>query len=126
MIVNIISETVLYPKQFGGMHTAFLNHIQLLKQVDVTVSINSFRKADIIHIHTVGPFALFKLLTSKHVVIHSHFLPETLVGSYRGGRLFKGIIKKYLQFLYNKGELIITFTSSIKKRTSRTWYQDKN
>lgn len=119
MHINIISETVLDPKQFGGMHTAFLNHIQLLKRTDVKISLNSWGRADITHIHTVGPFSLYKLLTSRNTVIYTHFLPETFVGSYKGGKFFAIFMKWYLRLFYNRAALVITFTKKIERELRR-------
>jgi 1,2-diacylglycerol-3-alpha-glucose alpha-1,2-galactosyltransferase len=115
MNINIISESTLSPKQFGGMHTAFLNHLSLLKTQNHTIAVNRLWKSDITHVHTIGPFAFWKLLTSKHTVASSHLLPESFIGSYQGGNFFQPMIRAYLRFFYNKADIIIALTKKTEK-----------
>ena len=110
MTIGIISESVISPKRSGGIHTAFLNHQALLRRKGMTLSINSLQKADVTHLHTIGPFALLKLFTSSPTVISSHLLPESFIGSYKGARLLQGIITLYLRFIYNHVDLVLALT----------------
>ncbi len=114
--VNVISESVLFSEKLGGIYTAFLNNVKLLKsEKSVNVYVNSLKKADITHIHSLGPFAWYKLLTSKNTVITSHWLPESSLGTYKGARLFIGLIKIYLRFFYNQADLVIALNSKTKQ-----------
>src|SRR5258706_7803830 len=115
MIVNLVSESTIFPKKLGGLHTAFLTYIQLLKKTHIHVAVNSFGKADITHIHSLGPYALYKLLTSKNTVITAHTLPETFIGNFKGGQLLQGVIKKYLHFFYNSAGVVISLTEAAKE-----------
>lgn len=115
MTVNVISESVFLPKQAGGVHTAFLTHLQVLKKMRVEILVNSFKKADITHVHTFGPFALFKMLTSKNVVVSSHHLPKIFIGSYKGAKLFKGVITWFFKFYYNKADLVLALNNKTKE-----------
>ncbi|HSA83826.1 MAG TPA: glycosyltransferase [Patescibacteria group bacterium] len=116
MKVNVISESQYIKEKFGGIHIAFINHVALLKKKGVDVVINSLGKADLVHIHSYGPFALFKMLTSREPkVAITHIVPESLVGSYRGGKFFFNLIKKYLIFFYNRADLIIAVNPKSKK-----------
>lgn len=115
MNIAIISESVISPKQCGGIHTAFLNHQQLLKQTKIAYTVNSLRNADIVHTHTMGPFALYKILTSPRTIISSHLMPESLVGSYKGAGLLQGVIKSYLRFVYNRCDLVLALTNKTKQ-----------
>lgn len=116
MKVNVISESQYIKEKFGGIHIAFINHVALLKKKGVDVVINSLGKADIVHIHSYGPFALFKMLTGKEPkVAITHIVPESLVGSYRGGKFLFNIVKRYLIFFYNKADLIIAVNPKTKK-----------
>ncbi|HWY78787.1 MAG TPA: glycosyltransferase family 4 protein [Candidatus Sulfotelmatobacter sp.] len=110
MTVNVVSESQYAPNFFRGMHTAFMSHIKLLRKNNIRVKINSFGKADITHIHSLGPFALYKMLTSKHIVVSTHTIPDTMIGTFRGSRYWGRLFKKYLKFFYNKADLIILFS----------------
>lgn len=115
MTVNVISESKYFPNTFRGLHTAFLSNIEILRRNNITIKINSFGKADITHIHSLGFFSLYKLLTSKRTVVSSHTLPATMVGTFRGSRYWGGLFKKYLTFFYNRADVVVTFSSRIKE-----------
>lgn len=116
MKVNVISESQYFKEKFGGIHIAFSNHVALLRKKNVDVVINSLGKADLVHIHSYGPFALFKLLTAREPkVLITHTVPASLVGSYKGGKLLQKIITFYLKFFYNKADLIIAVSPTAKK-----------
>jgi len=114
MYVNIVSESVLLPREGGGVHAAFLAHVQMLKRLGVKLSINSLRKADVTHVHTFGPFALYKMFTSKHVVVSSHHLPELFIGSYKGSKVLYGLAKQFFRFYYNASDLVVALNNKTK------------
>lgn len=114
MHINVISESVFFPKGHG-VHTAFLNHLDMLKKQHVSFSINSFAKSDITHIHTVGIFSLFKLLTSSNVIVTAHILPDSLVGSLIGSHYWIKFARKYLIYFYNKANLIFAVSPKVKE-----------
>jgi len=101
------------------MHIAFTNHVNLLRKNNISVKINSFGGADITHIHSLGLFALYKLLTSKRTVVSSHTLPATMVGTFKGSQYWGGIFKKYLTFFYNRADLILPFSSLIEEELKK-------
>lgn len=98
------------------MHTAFLTQVELLKKKKQIILVNSNNKADITHIHSLGPFALFKLLTSKNTVISSHLLPDTFIGSFKGGIFLQRPLKKYLHYCYNKADIVFALSEHAKKK----------
>ena len=114
MIVNVISESNLFPTIWGGIHTAFLNNLQMLRRNKVEFVVNSFGKADITHIHSFGPFGLYKLLTSKLIVLTTHVTPETHAGTFRTTSLGLIITRWYLKFFYNRADLIIALSPKVK------------
>jgi len=116
MKINVISESQWFPVLWGGTHTAFLNSIDALKTQDVTIAINSLGTADITHIHTFGLFSLYKLLTSKHTVVTSHMMPETLVGTFKGDKYWFRILTAYLRFFYNHADLIIALNQKTQTK----------
>src|SRR3990167_1742728 len=114
MIVNVISESEYFPKGHG-VHTAYLNMVEMLRRKGVEVLINSKKKADITHIHTVGPFAIYKLLTSEKTVISTHVVPASFVGSLIGAKHWRGVAADYLKFVYNKADLVLAVAPAVKE-----------
>lgn len=115
MTVNIISESFFLPELWGGIHSACLMNISMLKNKGVEVIVNSSKKADIVHLHTTGPFGLLKLISSKQVVITSHITSESFLDSWKGAKIFQPIISRYLNFFYKKADLVIALNEEVKK-----------
>ena len=114
LTVNLISESVYLPKGHG-VHTAFLNMIEMLKEKKVQVLINSRQKTDITHIHSIGPFALYKLLTSKPVVVSAHIVPANdFPGSLIGTKYWLGLSEDYVRFFYNRADLVLAVSPKVK------------
>lgn len=114
MTVNVVSESVFAKTQ--GVHTAFLTIVTIARQKGLDVKVNSLRRADITHIHTVWPFGLFKLLTSKPVVVSAHIVPESLLGSLKGDKLWYAFAKWYLPFFYNRADLVFAVAPLVKEQ----------
>lgn len=87
----------------------------MLKESGQTVIKNSFGKADITHIHTIGPFALYKLLTSKPVVVTAHLIPDSFVGSLVGAKYWYGLSKIYLKFFYGRASMVLAVSPKVQK-----------
>jgi 1,2-diacylglycerol-3-alpha-glucose alpha-1,2-galactosyltransferase len=115
MIVNVICESVFLTKFWGGIHTAFLNNVESLRRKNVHLVINSPSKADITHIHSILPFALYKLFTSHKVVVSCHVIPETTVGTFKLGKYGLNMLKWYLKIFYNKADVLIIQNINVKK-----------
>lgn len=113
MKVNVISESEFLPKGHG-VHTAYFNHVAMLKKLNVQVVVNSLKDADITHIHTVGPLALHKLLTGKKTVVSAHVIPVSFEGSLAGTVYWLGSAKRYLRFFYNKANLVLAVAPKVK------------
>ncbi|HEX8932547.1 MAG TPA: glycosyltransferase [Patescibacteria group bacterium] len=117
MTINIISESVFFPKRFGGIHTAFLNNIKMFQaDKEIKVVVNSWQKTEITHVHSLWPFGVLMLITHKPSIISSHILPETFIGSYKGGSLLQIFMKYYLRFAYNRASLVIALTEKAKEQ----------
>lgn len=115
MRINLISESVFFPKGHG-VHTAFLNVASLLKSRHNKVLINSFAPADVVHIHTVGLLGLFKLLTSKTTVVSAHIIPDSLKGSLVGEKYWGKLASQYLTFFYNKADHMIAVAPKVEEQ----------
>ncbi len=115
MIVNVISESVSAPEKWGGIHTAFLTHIEMLKERGVTVLINSSKKADIVHIHTLGPLGMYRLFSNKNTVLSTHITVESFLNSWKGANIVAPAINKYLNIAYKRADLVVALNEHVKK-----------
>ena len=115
MIVNVISESIFFPKGHG-VHTAFLNTVEMLKQAGIDVLINSNKKADITHIHTIGPYALIKLLSTRKKIVSAHLIPESFIGSLVAAKYWQFEAREYLRFFYNRANLVLAVAPLVKTR----------
>ena len=94
-----------------GVGSAYQELINLLDEgaKDMfDVSINSHKKADIIHAHTTEPQSYIKMKLNKGVnVAYCHFLPDTLDGSLKLPKVAFGIFKKYIVKFYNSADYLV-------------------
>lgn len=108
MKVNVVSEVANFKTVWGGLYSAYINHVQLLHKLGVEVIINTGTgKADITHIHSYGPYAFYKMLRAHKSVVSSHTLPDTLVGTFKGSRYWLPLAKLYLKAFYNSADLVL-------------------
>lgn len=114
MTINIISETPYFPKA-QGVHTAFINQYQMLKRTKETILLNSYKKADITHIHTVGLYAFYKALRNHPCVITAHIIPDSLIGSLKGATVLGGLSTFYLKNYYNTADLVLAVAPQVKE-----------
>lgn len=115
MRVNIISETEFFSgSKNQGVHTAYFNIVQMLKQRGVEVVVNSKGKADITHLQTIGPLSLYKLLSSRPTVISAHLVPDSFVGSLVLAKYWYWEAKMYLRFFYNRGNLVLAVAPKVR------------
>jgi 1,2-diacylglycerol-3-alpha-glucose alpha-1,2-galactosyltransferase len=114
MTVNIVSESIFAKEQ--GVHTAFLTTIRIAKQRKLQVLVNSLHRADVTHIHTVWPFGFFKLKTSHPTVVTAHIVPESLLGSLKGDKLWYAFSTWYLPRFYNAADLVLAVSPLVKQQ----------
>jgi 1,2-diacylglycerol-3-alpha-glucose alpha-1,2-galactosyltransferase len=115
MRVNVISESA-FTVQGHGVHTAFAETVDALRNyTDCDVVTNVNRPADVIHIHTVGPYSLVKLLWGKGVkVVSAHVTPDSFVGSLVGARYWYGLAKVYLRWYYNLADAVLAVSGEVQ------------
>jgi len=118
MKINVISESEFFPKGHG-VHTAYLNHVAMLKKLNLEVITNSLKKTDVVHIETIGPFGLYKLLSSPKTVVSAHVIPASFEGSLAGTRYWLGSAKRYLRFFYNKANLVLAVAPKVKSELEK-------
>lgn len=114
MLINLISESA-YSSKDHGVHTAYLNYGEMIESTGNKLIRNSFGKADITHIHTLGPFALYKLLTSKKTVVTAHIIPDSFIGSLVGAKYWYGLSKIYLGFFYKNADLVLAVSPKVEE-----------
>jgi 1,2-diacylglycerol-3-alpha-glucose alpha-1,2-galactosyltransferase len=112
--VNVISESA-FTVQGHGVHTAFTETIDALRSyTDCDVKANVDRAADVIHIHTVGPYSLKKLLWGKGAkVVSAHVTPDSFVGSLVGAKYWYGLAKSYLRWYYNRADGVLAVSEEV-------------
>ncbi len=107
--VTVVSDST-YTVQGHGVHTAFLQHVRALKTLkDVSVTVNGWKvRADVTHIHTFGPIGLYHaLFGGGRTVISAHVVPDSLVGSIIGAKLWLPVARWYLRWFYNRADVVV-------------------
>ena len=94
-----------------GVGSAYQELINLLNEgaKDLfEVSINSHKRADIIHAHTTEPQSYIKMKLNKGInVAYCHFLPDTLNGSLKLPKIAFDVFKKYIIKFYNSADYLV-------------------
>ncbi len=122
LTINIISETP-FTVQGHGVHTAFVEAVEAFKKIGLNVLTNSNEPCDIMHVHTIGPYALTKILRNrkkyKKLVITAHVIPDSFVGSIVGSRYWLPLARRYLKFFYGLANAIIAVSPDVKKELEK-------
>lgn len=103
-----VSESA-FSVQGHGVHTAFVETSNGLRANDeVVVQENTFARADIRHIHTVGPYSLVQLLLGRgRKIVSAHVVPASFIGSLKGATYWLGLATWYLRWFYNRAAAVI-------------------
>lgn len=114
--VHIISETSFGVKA-NGVHTAFLNMIDLLKEKnDVEVITNDDGYGDVLHSHTYGPYYFWKGRKYKgKKIFTSHIIPDSINGSMPAAKLIKPLLVRYLKMVYRYADVIISISPMVER-----------
>lgn len=113
--VNMVSESE-FSIQGHGVHTAFKEMTNALtSRTDIEIEVNSKKKSDIVHLHTVGPYSLVKL-NSRYgkKVVSAHIIPDSLVGSIVGAKYWRRVAKSWLKFFYGKADLVLACSGMVR------------
>lgn len=93
-----------------GVGSAYLEQVSLVRDgaSDLfDIYINSRKKCDIVHVHTVDLWNYFKMNKKSVSVCYVHFLPDTLDGSIKLPKFAFNIFKKYVTKFYNKADHLV-------------------
>ena len=116
MKIHVISETPFIMKG-TGVHTAFINHIELLKEKnDIEVVVNNEGTGDVFHGHTYGLYYIWKGRKYKgRRVFTAHVIPASIKGSLPVWWLFMPFIKLGLKIVYSYADVCIAISPMVEK-----------
>lgn len=105
--VKIFSESQFTVKGHG-VHSAFVDIAEALREApDVDLISGSVRRANVTHLHTVGPISLLLLWRSKRSVVTAHITAESLADSLMGGKRLAHLWRRYLTWFYNRADIVL-------------------
>lgn len=108
IVINNLSSADSVPGQ--GVGSAYQEQVALMQEnaKDFEILVNSRKKADIYHYHTIDVPHFIKMKTKKGVhVAYVHFLPDTLDGSIRLPKFAFNIFKKYVLKFYQSADWLV-------------------
>lgn len=115
-VINMLSKADSVDGQ--GVGSAYIEQVKLIKEElgDIfEVRINSFKKADIVHVHSINPSLRLRFRKKKGIrVMYCHFLPDTFKGSLRLPKLFLKVFNKYVMSFYKKAEYLVVVNPIFK------------
>jgi 1,2-diacylglycerol-3-alpha-glucose alpha-1,2-galactosyltransferase len=115
MKIHVASETQ-YMVKGNGVHTAFIDHIDLLKSKnDIDIVVNNDGYGDVFHSHTYGPYYFFKGLGYKGRRIHTvHVIPDSIKGSLPFSSFFMPFVKWYFKQVYSYADVCIAISPMVE------------
>jgi 1,2-diacylglycerol-3-alpha-glucose alpha-1,2-galactosyltransferase len=116
MKVHVVSESI-YITKGNGVHTAFMELIDLLKEKsDVEVIVNEEGYGDVFHCHTYGPYYFWKGIRYKGRRIHTvHVIPDSIKGSLPNWRLFMPFVKWYFKMVYSYADVCLAISPMVEQ-----------
>lgn len=121
MKIHVASETQ-YMVKGNGVHTAFIDHVELLKSKDdIEIVVNNEGRGDVFHCHTYGPYYFFKGLGYKNRRIHTvHVIPDSIKGSLPLWQTFMPFVSWYLKQVYSYADVCIAISPMVEKAIKET------
>jgi len=122
MKVHIISETLFIVKGGTGVHTAFVNHVDLLKEKDdVEVIINGEGTGDVFHSHTYFLYYFWKGRKYKgRRVFTAHVFPDLIKDSFPVWQLFIPFVRWGLKRVYSYADVCIAVSPVVENAIIKT------
>jgi 1,2-diacylglycerol-3-alpha-glucose alpha-1,2-galactosyltransferase len=113
--VHIVSETA-WLLQGQGVHTAFMDHVQLMQEEqDVVTLVNQEGWGDVLHAHTYGPYFFWK---GRHYpgrkIFTAHVIPDSVTGSLPQGRLWMPWVRRYLRRVYAYADVCVAISPRVE------------
>lgn len=96
-----------------GVHSACVELAAAQAQTSWTVHINRGPTTGVLHVHTMGPMALLRLLRHRGpTVVAAHVTPATLVGSIAGARMLNVIVTPYMRMFFSAADLVMAVSAT--------------
>jgi 1,2-diacylglycerol-3-alpha-glucose alpha-1,2-galactosyltransferase len=126
MTIHIVSETSFLMKS-TGVHTAFIDHIRLLREKDdVDVMVNAEGTGDVFHGHTFGLYYLWMGRKYRgRRVFTAHVIPDSIKGSLPAWWLFMPFIKLGLRIVYSYADVCIAISPMVERAIADTGAKTK-
>ena len=117
--VHVISETELLMMKSQGVHTAFLDCVEMLKSGnEVRCVVNQEGWGDVLHAHSYGPYYIWKGLMRKYRgrrILTVHVIPESIKGSLPAWRLLMPMARWYFKFVYSFSDVCIAISPLVEE-----------
>ncbi len=115
LTIHMVSETE-YVTKGQGVHTAFLELIELLREKnDVKVIINNEGRGDVFHSHTYGPYYFWKGRGYKGRRIHTvHVIPDSIKGSLPMWKYLLPVAKAYFKMAFSYADVLIALSPMVE------------
>src|ERR1035437_4061327 len=116
MKVHIASESI-YITKGNGVHTAFLELIELIKEKkDLEVIVNNEGFGDVFHCHTYGPYYFWKGWRYKGRRIHTvHVIPDSIKGSLPNWKIFMPFVRWYFKQVFSYADVCIAISPMVEQ-----------
>jgi len=102
----------------SGIGRAILHQTRSLEAAGIETTNSWWKPADIIHINTIFPDSVIASciakMQGKSVVYYAHSTEEDFRNSFKGSNWLAPFFKRWIQFCYNLGDIIITPTEYSK------------
>lgn len=126
MKINIFTEAELAGIKTTGIVTSYKTLKEGLEKQKIEVSVNKKNGYDLLHVHSFGPLSLLKAMREKKpVVMTTHTVPEEISILYWGGRYIQKIFDKYLIYVYNQSDMLISPSNFAKTRLQELGVKSK-
>ncbi|MCX6308927.1 MAG: glycosyltransferase family 4 protein [Bacteroidia bacterium] len=121
MKIHIVSETQHLFKG-NGVHTAFLDHVELLKSNDdVETVVNNKGLGDVYHSHTYGPYYFLKGLAYRGKRVHTvHVIPDSIKGSIPMSKTMMPLVKWYFKKVYSYADVCLAISPMVEEAIRET------
>jgi 1,2-diacylglycerol-3-alpha-glucose alpha-1,2-galactosyltransferase len=116
MKIHVVSETEFVMKA-TGVHTAFVDHVTLLKEKDdIDVVVNNEGYGDIFHGHTYGLYYFWQGRKYKgRRVFTVHVIPDSIKGSLPLWKLFMPLVRFGLKQVYSYSDVCIAISPAVEQ-----------
>ncbi|MET7485518.1 glycosyltransferase [Streptomyces sp. NPDC005538] len=100
------------------MHSVFSDTVTALRDVPgLRLGVNRWWRDGILHVHTVGPLSLTKMVHHKGIVVVSaHLTADSFSGSIIGAERYYRLSAGYLRAFYNRADLVLAVSSDVESK----------